>query len=110
MKKKFSVLVSKKIKKFKKIITVESDKSISHRSLLIASQCVGPSSIENILESEDVKNTANYISNLLNMPFSIFCNKTTENFYKLLASIHQVPPVNQFLGGLVAFSTRKYSY
>ena len=64
MKKKFSVLVSKKIKKFKKVITVESDKSISHRSLLIASQCVGPSNIENILESEDVKNTANCLKKL----------------------------------------------
>ena len=57
MKKKFSVSVNKKIKKFNKVITVESDKSISHRSLLIASQCIGISSISNILESEDVKNT-----------------------------------------------------
>ena len=57
MEKKFSVSVSKKIKRFEKTITVGSDKSISHRSLLIASQCIGPSSIENILESEDVHNT-----------------------------------------------------
>ena len=64
MKKKISVSVSKKIKRFKKTITVESDKSISHRSLLIASQCIGPSSIENILESEDVKNTINCLKKL----------------------------------------------
>ena len=55
--KKFSVLINKKIKKFSKAITVESDKSISHRVLLIASQCIGISNIKNILESEDVKNT-----------------------------------------------------
>ena len=57
MKKKISVLINKKIKKFNKIITVESDKSMSHRSLLLASQCIGSSDISNILESEDVINT-----------------------------------------------------
>ncbi len=57
MKENFSVSVNKKIKTFEKTITVESDKSISHRSLLIASQCIGVSKISNILESEDVKNT-----------------------------------------------------
>ena len=57
MKKKISVLIKKKITKFKKTILVESDKSISHRALLIASQCIGPSSLNGILESEDVKNT-----------------------------------------------------
>ena len=57
MKKKFSVSVNKKIEKFNKTIFVEGDKSISHRSLLIASQCIGISSINNILESEDIKNT-----------------------------------------------------
>ena len=54
---KFSVLINNKIKKFKKSISVEGDKSISHRALLIASQCIGKSYLENILESEDVKNT-----------------------------------------------------
>ena len=57
MKKKFSVSVNKKIRKFKKTITVEGDKSISHRSLLIASQCIGVSKIKNVLEGDDVKNT-----------------------------------------------------
>ena len=55
--KTFSVLIDKKIKKFKKNVTVQSDKSISHRSLLIASQCMGISNISNLLESEDVENT-----------------------------------------------------
>ena len=57
MKKKFSVLINNKIQKFNKTITVESDKSISHRSLLIASQCIGPSVLNNVLKSEDVQNT-----------------------------------------------------
>ena len=57
MKKKISVLINNKIKKFNKKISVESDKSISHRALLIASQCIGVSNINNILESEDVINT-----------------------------------------------------
>ena len=57
MNKKFSVLTKKKITKFNKTILVESDKSISHRALLIASQCIGPSRLKGILESEDIKNT-----------------------------------------------------
>ena len=57
MSKKFSVYIDSKIKKFNKSITVENDKSISHRALLIASQCIGVSKIKGVLESEDVKNT-----------------------------------------------------
>ena len=57
MNQKFSVFISNRIKKFNKNIFVESDKSISHRALLIASQCIGPSFLKNVLDSEDVKNT-----------------------------------------------------
>ena len=57
MNKKFSVLIKNKIKKFNKVIIVENDKSISHRALLIASQCIGLSKLNGVLESEDVKNT-----------------------------------------------------
>ena len=57
MNKKFSVLIKNKITKFNKTILVENDKSISHRALLIASQCTGPSNLKGVLESEDVKNT-----------------------------------------------------
>ena len=64
MKKKISVLINNKIKKFNKAITIESDKSISHRALLLASQCIGITRISNILESEDVKNTINCLKNL----------------------------------------------
>ena len=64
MGKKNSVFINNKIEKFNKTISIESDKSISHRSLLIASQCIGVSSIENILESEDVKNTITCLKKL----------------------------------------------
>ena len=57
MNKKFSVLIKNKITKFNKTILVENDKSISHRALLIASQCIGPSNLKGVLESEDVMNT-----------------------------------------------------
>ena len=64
MKKKISVLINNKIKKFNKSIYVESDKSISHRSLLIASQCIGISNLYNILQSEDVENTVKCLKKL----------------------------------------------
>ena len=64
MNKNFSVLIKKKIKKFNKSIKVENDKSISHRALLVASQCIGPSIIKGILESEDVNNTIKCLKNL----------------------------------------------
>ena len=56
MHQKFSVLIKEKISKFNKTINVEGDKSLSLRSILIASQCVGISRIKNLLESEDVLN------------------------------------------------------
>ena len=56
MRKKFSVLVNKKIKKFNKKIRTPADKSCSIRALLLASQCIGVSKIKNLLESEDVLN------------------------------------------------------
>ena len=43
-----------KISPFKKTIEVSSDKSLSIRAVLLASQAVGISTITNILESEDV--------------------------------------------------------
>ena len=53
MKKKFSVSVNKKIKKFNKKIEIPGDKSCSIRALLFASQCMGESKIYNLLESTD---------------------------------------------------------
>ena len=50
------IFISDKLKSFNKKIKVSSDKSISIRSVLLASQAVGTSKISNLLESEDVLN------------------------------------------------------
>ena len=52
--KSFSVTISKKIKKYKKTILVDSDKSISIRSFLIGAISHNVSHLKNVLESEDV--------------------------------------------------------
>jgi len=56
MNKSFSVSINKKIEKFNKTLEVPSDKSLSIRALILASQCIGRSKIKNLLESEDVLN------------------------------------------------------
>jgi len=56
MKKKNSVLINGKIKKFNKILKIAPDKSLSLRALMLASQCIGVSKIKNLLKSEDVLN------------------------------------------------------
>ena len=58
------IFISKKINDFKKKINVASDKSISIRSILLASQAVGTSRLSNLLESEDVINTLKAIRKL----------------------------------------------
>ena len=55
--KKFSLRLSCKIKPFKKVISVDSDKSLSIRSFLIGSICQNISKVKNVLESDDVKST-----------------------------------------------------
>ena len=57
--KHFSVIFNEKIKQFSKSINIDSDKSISQRSFIIASICEGVSKVENILESQDVYSTIN---------------------------------------------------
>ena len=52
--KKFSLVIKKPIKDFKKNIIVDSDKSMSIRSFLLGSISQGISSVQNVLESEDV--------------------------------------------------------
>ena len=47
--KHFSVIFNEKIKQFSKSINIDSDKSISQRSFIIASICEGVSKVENIL-------------------------------------------------------------
>tara|TARA_Y100000590_G_scaffold355107_1_gene408721 strand:+ start:2972 stop:4318 length:1347 start_codon:yes stop_codon:yes gene_type:complete len=63
MNKKFSVLVKNKLNKYNKKITVDPDKSISHRCYIIASQCVGVSKIKG-LNSDDVKATIDGLKKL----------------------------------------------
>ena len=64
MKKKFSVLISNKIKKFNKTIKIPGDKSCSIRALLLASQCIGESKIFNLLLSRDVLDCAKALRTL----------------------------------------------
>ena len=59
MDKKFSVLIKDKIKKYnKKNITVDLDKSITHRCLFIAANCIGISRIRGLV-SDDINATIN---------------------------------------------------
>ena len=58
------IQIKKKISSYNKTILVSSDKSISIRSILLASQAIGISNIYNILESEDVINTLKSIKKL----------------------------------------------
>ena len=63
MDQKFSVFTKNKINKYNKKITVDPDKSISHRAYIIASQCLGVSKIKG-LNSEDVRTTVNALKKL----------------------------------------------
>ena len=58
------IQIKKKIIPYNKTIIVSSDKSISIRSILLASQAIGISKIFNVLESEDVINTLKSIKKL----------------------------------------------
>ena len=58
------IFISNKINKFKKKIEVSSDKSLSIRCVLLASQAVGISKLSNLLESEDVLNALKAIKKL----------------------------------------------
>ena len=56
--------IKNKIKPFKNSIYVTSDKSISIRCVLLASQAIGTSKLYNLLESEDVMNALKAIRKL----------------------------------------------
>ena len=58
------ICINKKISPYNKTIQVSSDKSLSIRTILLASQAVGISKISNLLESEDVLNTLKTIKKL----------------------------------------------
>ena len=58
------IKINNKIKPFSNKISVSSDKSISIRCVLLASQAIGTSKIFNLLESEDVINSLRSIKKL----------------------------------------------
>ena len=58
------IIVKNKVKSFNKKITIDSDKSISIRSLIFASLATGISKIHNLLESEDIFNTIKSLKKL----------------------------------------------
>ncbi len=62
--KKTITLKSSKSKPLNGIINVPSDKSISIRSLIISSTCLGNTKVFKLLESEDVINTLKVLKNL----------------------------------------------
>ena len=72
------IKISNTIKPFNKTIEVTSDKSLSIRAILLASQAIGVSTISNLLESEDVLNAIRSIKKL-----GIKCKKI-DNQYKIL--------------------------
>ena len=83
MNKKFSVLIKNKIKKYNKKITVDSDKSITHRCYYFASQCLGISKIKG-LNSKDVEATINGLRKLGIMPVIVFL-ETNESWFLVMA-------------------------
>ncbi len=62
--KNFDLVIKKKINSYNKTITVDSDKSISIRSILIGSISQNISEVKNILESEDVKSSIKCLKKL----------------------------------------------
>ena len=48
---------SKKSKNLKGVITIPGDKSISHRSVILASLALGQTEIKGLLKSDDVMKT-----------------------------------------------------
>jgi len=62
--KRFNIILKEIVPPFKKIITVDSDKSISIRSFLIGALGNNISYAKNVLESEDVKSTISCLKKL----------------------------------------------
>ena len=58
------LFINNKYNSFKKTISIDGDKSISIRTLLLGSQAYGKTFIENILLSEDIINSINCLKKL----------------------------------------------
>ena len=59
-----SLFINFKYNSFKKTISIDGDKSISIRTLLLGSQAYGKTLIQNILLSEDIMNSINCLKKL----------------------------------------------
>ena len=66
------LFINNKYNSFKKTISIDGDKSISIRTLLLGSQAYGKTVVENILLSEDIINS---IHSLKKLGIKIFLNK-----------------------------------
>ena len=120
MKKKNSVLISKKIKKFNKTIKVAADKSLSLRALMLASQCIGISKIKNLLESDDVLNCVKILKTLgvkivkSNGLYKIYGNglgsfKTNKNITKIFVG-NSGTTCRLICGALATYPNKFYIY
>ena len=58
------IFINNRYNSFKKTITIDGDKSISIRALLLGSQAHGKTFIKNILLSEDIINSINCLKKL----------------------------------------------
>ena len=58
------IFINNKYNSFKKTVSVDGDKSISIRALLLGSQAYGKTFVENILLSEDIINSINCLKKL----------------------------------------------
>ena len=72
------LIINNKNNSFKKTISIDGDKSISIRALLLGSQAYGKTLIENILLSEDIINSINCLKKL---GIKIFLNKKNCRIY-----------------------------
>ena len=80
------IVIQKKIKNFNKIIGVDSDKSLSIRSLLIGSQSYGKCTIKNLSKSGDVISAIEGLKNL-GVKIKFIDNKTSANTLNLSGNI-----------------------
>ena len=58
------LFINNEYNSFKKTISIDGDKSISIRTLLLGSQAFGKTTIENILLSEDILHSINCLKKL----------------------------------------------
>ena len=58
------LIINNNLNSFRKTISIDGDKSISIRALLLGSQAYGKTHIENILQSDDIMNSINCLKKL----------------------------------------------